>query len=191
VTPDPPIRKTCKRFNVAGHAHFLTFSCFHRRPFLARDRSRGWMIDAIALAREQHLFDLWAWVIMPEHVHTLIFPRRRQYSISAILTTMKQSVSKRATHFVRTEAPQFIASMTDRQPNGSEALRFWERGAGRGELGMHVLSGDSMHGGDAAAGAGVSRRAGEPCPRPRCSPGSESHRERVATPPATRAVADA
>ncbi len=84
----PPIRKTCKRYNLPGHAHFLTFSCFGRRPFLSRDRSRGWMIDAIALARERHGFDLWAWVIMPEHVHLLIFPRRETYEISAILTTM-------------------------------------------------------------------------------------------------------
>jgi hypothetical protein len=64
VPPPPPIRKTCKRYNVPGHAHFLTFSCFRRRPFLARDRSRGWMIDAIALARERHGLHLWAWVIM-------------------------------------------------------------------------------------------------------------------------------
>src|SRR5687768_13475534 len=51
---------------------------------------------AIALARQGHAFDLWAWVIMPEHVHLLLFPRNRQYKISAILTTLKQSVSKRA-----------------------------------------------------------------------------------------------
>ena len=57
--PDPPIRKTCKRYNVPGHAHYLTFSCFQRRPFLNRDRSRGWMIDAIALARDRHLLDRW------------------------------------------------------------------------------------------------------------------------------------
>jgi hypothetical protein len=80
-------RKTCRRFNDVGHAHFLTFSCYHRQPFLSRDRSRQWMLDAIARAREQYDFHLWAYVIMPEHVHLLIWPARREYSISAILKT--------------------------------------------------------------------------------------------------------
>ena len=88
------------------------------------------MIDAIALARERHGFDLWGWVIMPEHVHLLIFPRRTTYDISAILMTMKQSAAKRAIGFVRREAPRFLAQMIDRQPNGKQSLRFWQRGGG-------------------------------------------------------------
>ena len=127
---DSPIRKTCKRYNVVGHAHYLTFSCFKRRAFLNRDRTREWMIDAIALARERHLLDLWAWVIMPEHVHLLIHPRDADYDISAILSTLKQPVSKRALLFVQREAPQFARWMLDRQPNGREAKRFWQRGGG-------------------------------------------------------------
>jgi putative transposase len=128
--PPPPIRKTCKRYNVPGHAHFLTFSCFHRRPFLTRDRSRGWMIDAIALACRRHGVALWAWVIMPEHVHLLLFPRHERYSISAFLATMKQSVTQRAIRYVRAKAPHFIPQMTDLQPNGEQSLRFWQRGGG-------------------------------------------------------------
>ena len=41
-------RKRCRRENITGHAHFLTFSCFDRRPYLSRDRTRTWLIDAIA-----------------------------------------------------------------------------------------------------------------------------------------------
>ena len=110
----PPIRKTCRRYNVPGHARFLTFSCFHRRAFLSRDRSRGWMIDAIELARQKHAFDLWAWVIMPEHVHLLLFPRRWRYSISGILATMKQSVTQRAIRYVQCHAPNMAS------PNASQ-----------------------------------------------------------------------
>ena len=128
--PDPPIRKTCKRQNTPGHAHYLTFSCFQRRPFLNRDRTRGWMVDAIALTRERHQLDLWAWVIMPEHVHLLLHPREADYNISAILSTLKQPVSKRAILFVNQEAPAFAKWMLDRQPNGKETQRFWQRGGG-------------------------------------------------------------
>src|SRR4051794_34137238 len=106
-TPEPIIRKTCKRYDIPGHAHYLTFSCFRRRPFLNRDRTRGWLIDAIRLARERHRLDLWAWVIMPEHAHLLLCPRDTDYAISRILSTLKQSVSKRAILFVQNEARSF------------------------------------------------------------------------------------
>jgi putative transposase len=125
-----PNRKTCKRYNDRGHAHYLTFSCFQRRPFLSRDRTRRWTVEAIALAREKHQLDLWAWVIMPEHVHLLICPRQAAYDISAILSTVKQSVSKRAVLFVKNEAPQFARWMADPRPDGGQSLRFWQRGGG-------------------------------------------------------------
>jgi putative transposase len=130
--PDPvvPHRKACKRFNTPGHSHYLTFSCFQRKPFLNRDRTRQWLVDAINLARQNHQFDLWAYVFMPEHSHLLIFPTQDIYSISDILSTIKQSVGKRAISFVRDQAPDFLEQMTDRQPNGTSAIRFWQRGGG-------------------------------------------------------------
>src|SRR4051812_1984620 len=84
---DPPHRKRCKRYNTPGQAHYLTFSCFHRQAFLSRDRSRQWLIDAIILSRAKHEFDLWAYVIMPEHAHLLVFPRRAAYDISDFFAT--------------------------------------------------------------------------------------------------------
>ncbi len=125
-----PHRKRCRRFNDAGHAHFLTFSCFRRKPFLRRDRSRLWMLKAIERARTQHAFDLWAYVIMPEHVHLLIWPTHAVYSISAILKSLKQSVARNALTFVKRNSPDFLRQMEDRQPNGGVAHRFWQRGGG-------------------------------------------------------------
>ncbi|HUU84259.1 MAG TPA: transposase [Phycisphaerae bacterium] len=88
------------------------------------------MVDAIAQARERHRFDLWAYVIMPEHVHLLIYPTEEDYSISRILSSLKQPVSKRAILYVRRHAPGFLAQMTDTQPSGKTSLRFWQRGGG-------------------------------------------------------------
>jgi putative transposase len=69
----------CRRFNIPGHAHELTFSCFQRLPLLERDRTRGWLIEAIGEARKRERFDLWAFVIMPEHAHLLVHPRAPDY----------------------------------------------------------------------------------------------------------------
>jgi len=126
----PVYRKTCRRYDEPGDVHYLTFSCFQRRPFLSRPRTCRWFIDAIEAAREKHQFDLWAFVIMPEHVHMLIYPRRPAYSISSILSSLKIPVTRRAERFVREQAPEFAVQMTDRQPNGKTSLRFWQSGGG-------------------------------------------------------------
>ncbi len=123
-------RKTCRRYNEFGHAHAFTFSCFQRRLFLSRARSREWLIDAIDRASVKHRFCVWAYVVMPEHAHLLIYPTEAEYDVSRILATIKRSVSETALAFVRANAPEFLAQMRDEQPNGKVAHRFWQRGGG-------------------------------------------------------------
>jgi putative transposase len=122
--------KRCKRYNDPGHAHELTFSCYTRQPFLSGDRARRWFIDAIEKARRHHSFHLWAYVIMPEHAHLLIWPTRSSYDVSSILSTIKLPVTRRAQRFVREHAPTFLERMADVQPNGDVHYRFWQRGGG-------------------------------------------------------------
>jgi putative transposase len=123
-----PHRKTCKRYDVPGDAHFITFSCFRRLPLLAKDRSRRWLLGALALGRAKQQFHLWPYVIMPEHAHLVICPQGAR--ISAILTTIKQSRSKAAPHWLQEHSPEFLDELVDHQPNGRKAHRFWQRGGG-------------------------------------------------------------
>ena len=87
------------------------------------------MLDALQLARDQGQYDLWAYVIMPEHVHVVLLPHSGE-KISAILTTLKQSVSKKALHWLRENRPEFLPKLEDVQPNGRRHARFWQRGGG-------------------------------------------------------------
>jgi putative transposase len=125
-----PHRKTCKRYNSAGHAHVLTFSCFRRQGFLSKDGSRQWLADAMERARTMHSLHIWAYVLMPEHAHLLFWPTQAGYNISAILYSIKQSVVQKALLFVQRKAPAFLGRMEDRQPNGQVHYRFWQRGGG-------------------------------------------------------------
>jgi putative transposase len=124
-----PHRKTRKTFNTPGDSHFLTFSTFNRLPLLTKKRSCQWVVDAIALSRERNPFDLWAWVVMPEHIHLVLFPHEGT-KISSILKTLKQSVSKRAIIWLKENAPDYLSVMEDVQPNGKSSYRFWQRGGG-------------------------------------------------------------
>jgi putative transposase len=130
LEPTPAKHKTCRRYNDPGDAHTLTFSCFQQRPFLSSERTCMWLIDALDSARRRHGFELWAYVIMPDHVHLLIWPRGDNYSISRILAAIKLPVTRRALAYVRKHQPESLHSMRDAQPNGMVAHRFWQRGGG-------------------------------------------------------------
>jgi putative transposase len=108
----------------------LTFTCFHRRPFLSKERTCQWLVDAIDSARTQWEVDLWAYVVMPEHCHILMFPRLAIYEISRVLESMKVPVTRRAKAYLMRHAPEALAIMLDEQPNGLVAYRFWQRGGG-------------------------------------------------------------
>ncbi|MBM4028193.1 MAG: hypothetical protein FJ280_22785 [Planctomycetes bacterium] len=124
-----PHRKTCKRYDIDGQAHCLTFSCFKQQPFLSRQRCCLWLAEALNTGRTEGLYDLWGYVFMPEHVHLVLLPHPG-VKISRILFAVKTAVARGALAWVRTECPAFLTHMEDRQPNGSCHHRFWQRGGG-------------------------------------------------------------
>ncbi len=123
-----PHRKRLKRIDEPGHA--LTCSCWRRRKFLDRDRSRTWVVEAIDRARAKHPFDVWAYVLMPEHLHLLVCPTRPEYDTAAFCRSVKTSVARRAVPWVKANVPEFLPQMLDEQPSGKRAYRFWQRGGG-------------------------------------------------------------
>jgi len=127
---DTPIRKTRKSWDEAGHAHFLTYSCHQRLPLLCKDRSRQWVVDALRDVRIRFDVAIWAYVIMPEHVHALVLPRRANYEMRVLHAAIKRPVSKEAKSFL-VEANQldWIERLTVRMPSRS-VFRFWEPGGG-------------------------------------------------------------
>jgi len=121
-------RKRCHRYNSPGHAHELTFSCFKGQPFLLSDRTRKYLAEAIVRAKLKHEFDLWAYIFMPEHVHLLIWPRNEIYSISEILLSIKQSVSRKAVLYLRKNDARKLKFMATGQKHTH--YRFWQDGGG-------------------------------------------------------------
>jgi putative transposase len=127
-TGDGP-RKNVKHYDLPGDAHYLTFSCYRGLALLSKDRTRFWFIEELTKAREKHHFDLWAWVIMPEHVHLLICPRELTYKMEKILASLKKPVSHRAIQFLTQHAPDFLEKLTVRNRNRTYR-RFWQAGPG-------------------------------------------------------------
>jgi putative transposase len=84
--------------------------------------------DAVNLAATKHQYDVWAYVIMPEHFHLLIFPTSRAYSISGILKSIKQPLSQSYIAWCRQNHPEQLAKM-DTGLNRPR-YRFWQKGGG-------------------------------------------------------------
>ena len=122
--------KNVHSYNLPGHAHELTFSCFQRLPLLAKERSRSWFVSAMRCARRDLRLSIWAYVIMPEHVHVIVYPQEREYKIARIRTALKLPVTHKAIRFLERSAPAFLEKLKDVQPNGDLHYRFWQRGGG-------------------------------------------------------------
>jgi putative transposase len=96
---------------------------------LERDRVRNWFIEALAEARTTERFHLWAYVIMPEHVHLLIYPKGGDGSVSNILKAIKEPVARKAIEFLRENAPHWLPRLRVVESTRVRH-RFWQPGAG-------------------------------------------------------------
>jgi putative transposase len=120
--------KRCRRHNLAGHAHELTFSCYNNKPFLVAERTCKFLVESVIASRKKHEFDLWAYVFMPNHAHLLICPSKEEYSISDILLSIKQPVSRKAINYLRTNDPKGLKHLATSQKH--RPYRFWQKGGG-------------------------------------------------------------
>jgi hypothetical protein len=66
-------RRHRRSYNEPGHAHELTFSVYHRYPFLKAERTCQWLVEAINAMRSELEVKVWAYVFMPDHAHLLIY----------------------------------------------------------------------------------------------------------------------
>lgn len=120
-----------------GYAYELTFSCYHRYQFLSRDRTREWFIKALADARHKLAFDLWAYVIMPDHVHVLVYPRNDEATVSRIRSAIKEPVARKAIQYMELNAPHWLPKITVREGTRLRR-RFWQPGGGYDRTGVEI-----------------------------------------------------
>ena len=61
-----------RRFKETGQLHFLTFSCYKRRPNFANVASRTTFETSLEQARQPYGLCVYGYVVMPEHIHMLV-----------------------------------------------------------------------------------------------------------------------
>ena len=116
-------------FNDPGHAHFVTFGCYHHQQLLTDESTCVLLASSLDRARAKLEFDLWAYVFMPEHVHLLISPRPDEYSIPEILSYVKGPFAKSLLERWRIEHPTRLHRLQVKAISGAK-YRIWQRGGG-------------------------------------------------------------
>jgi putative transposase len=122
---DPP-RKRLNRYEVPGDIRFLTFSCNQRLQLFNNWRIKMEFVRSIEAARQLHGFQLFAWVIMPEHVHLVLMPNPECVDVAKILWALKKPFSQRVLCRWRKLGAPILDRIQD--PNGKP--HFWLPGGG-------------------------------------------------------------
>jgi putative transposase len=111
------------RYYGSGYLHFITSSCYQRRPLLDTSCRRNLFLEILEQVRRRYSFVVVGYVLMPEHLHLLISePQRSNPSI--VMQVLKQRY-----------AHQVLAAWRTRQQSLHDQLwqscmsegHFWQR----------------------------------------------------------------
>ncbi|KAA6456858.1 transposase [Acidobacteria bacterium AB60] len=82
-----------RRFQQAGQLHFITFSCYGRKPKLATPNASLQFECSLEQTRKPYRFRILGYVVMPQHVHLLV-SEPESSPLATALQALKQSVAR-------------------------------------------------------------------------------------------------
>ena len=91
------------------YAHFVTFSCYHRRRALDEDQPKRIVLGTLNVQLRRHEATCCGFVIMPEHVHIVVwFPEPKQ--LSRFMHDWKRESSRALKAWYRRHRPKYYAA---------------------------------------------------------------------------------
>lgn len=88
-----PMPKGLQRFHGNRDLHFITCSCYQRRPFLHTIDRRDLFLQLLEETRQNYQFAVTGYVVMPEHFHLLVSEPERG-TLSLVMQVLKQRYSR-------------------------------------------------------------------------------------------------
>jgi putative transposase len=82
------------RYYGSGDVHFITASCYQRKPVLATPERRDLFLTVLDLMRRRYRFVVLGYVVMPEHFHLLVSEPRRD-TLSKVIQAVKLGFVRR------------------------------------------------------------------------------------------------
>jgi putative transposase len=79
------------RFYGANELHFLTFSCYRRRPLFRNHAHCELFLKILDRVRRRYRIVVLGYVVMPEHIHLLVSEPQRE-TLSTAIQALKLGV---------------------------------------------------------------------------------------------------
>jgi|SRR5450631_4188048 putative transposase len=83
-----------QRYYGSGDLHFITCSCYHRKPLLNSPGRRDLFLAALEQMRQSYGTVILGYVVMPEHFHLLLSEPQRG-TPSVVMQALKLSLARR------------------------------------------------------------------------------------------------
>jgi putative transposase len=83
-----------KRYYGLDHLHSLTWSCYHRQPWLGSAARRDLFLTILEETRQRYGFVVCGYVVMPDHIHLLLSETERG-TPSTFMQVLKQRFARR------------------------------------------------------------------------------------------------
>ncbi len=116
------------RTDDPGYARFLTFGCYRHLPLFQIPFLCETFLRELDTLRNEFDLELWAYVIMPDHVHFLVFPTR-DVDFRKELGKLKRRFSHFALGWLK-EHDQLTYAKLQVIRKGEITYRFWQHGGG-------------------------------------------------------------
>lgn len=115
-------------FQIEGHVYFITSVVYNRLPLFTRSTYVTRLIDSLNFYRYQLPFRLLGFVIMPDHVHLLIWPEGTA-SVSDFMRDFKRFTARRLIIQATVESsPWAVAFQHAGQATGRSDRKVWQDG---------------------------------------------------------------
>jgi putative transposase len=101
-----------KRIHEPGLRHFVTFSTYKRRTYLAPLRTRDIVLEVLQKVLVDHEASCAGFVVMPDHVHAILFGGEK-FNISQIVQVWKKTSSYRIRQFYEKEFAHYQGACPD------------------------------------------------------------------------------
>lgn len=122
----PLHRRQLRRFEHPDHGRYLTCSCHQRLALFGNDQIKDSFTRHLESARQKLRFELFAYVVMPEHIHLLIRTGRSTLTVTRVLRHLKAGFAQRVIARWRELDAPILARIRD----GRKRCRFWQPGGG-------------------------------------------------------------
>jgi len=109
-----------------GHLHFITCSCYRRKPRLGTERARNVFLKILSEVRDRFDFALLGYVTMPEHFH-LLMSEPKLGTPTTVMQVLKQRVSRAMNARRRRKRPPAGQMRLWDEASTKKRRPFWQR----------------------------------------------------------------